>query len=69
MGIGTSALHRAAFKGKVDVFAGGRGEKIFPSLTPQTFLCMKVRHFRKVDCIVFTIPAKTLRSEVVGGLA
>ncbi|MCS3920176.1 hypothetical protein M2350_002605 [Candidatus Fervidibacter sacchari] len=32
-------------------------------------LCPKVRHFRKVDCVAFTIPAKILRSEVVSGLA
>lgn len=66
MVIGASALHQATFKGRGDVcwWAGG-----FSLSHPSNLLCMKVRHFRKVDCIVFTILAKILRSEVVGGLA
>ena len=44
------------------MYVGGRGE--FSLSHPSNLLCMKVRHFPKVDCIVFTIPAKTLRSKV-----
>ena len=57
-----------SLKGRVDVFAGGQGGKFFLS-HPSNLLCPKIRHFRKVDCIAFTIPAKILRSEVVSGLA
>jgi len=64
MVIGTSASHQAALKaGWMYLLVGGR--KFFFS-HPSNLLCMKVRHFRKVDCIVFTILAKILRSEVGG---
>ena len=68
MGIGASALHQAAFKGRVDVFAAGRGE-IFLLSPLKPFHAQKLDIFPKVDCIAFTILAKTLRSEVVSGLA
>jgi len=68
MGIGASALHQAAFKGRVDVFAGGWGE-IFLLSPLKPFHARKLDIFPKVDCIAFIIPAKTLRSEVVSGLA
>jgi len=69
MVIGTSASHQSAFKGRVDVFAGGQGGKIFPLSPLKPFHAQKLDIFPKVDCIAFTILAKILRSEVVGGLA
>jgi len=67
MGIKASALHQAAFKGRVDVFAGGRGE-IFPLSPLKPFHAQKLDIFAKLIALYSPFPPKLCAARWLVGL-